>query len=65
MYIQQNSLSKMQQILLNELPTLTFTSDINETIKLYDKRNNFNFPIVSYPFPDSNIPSASAYGGYM
>jgi len=31
--------------------------DINEslTTKLYDKREDFNFPIVNYPFLDSNI----------
>jgi len=35
------------------------------TTKLYDKRDDFNFPIVNYPFLDSNIPSFSAYGVYM
>jgi len=37
------------------------------TTKLYDKRNDFNFPIVkiNYPFLDSNIPSSAAYGVYM
>jgi len=38
--------------------------DINGTLttKLYDKRDDFNFPIVNYPFLDSNIPSSPAYG---
>jgi len=35
------------------------------TNKLYDKRDDFNFPIVNYPFFDSNIPSCPAYGVYM
>jgi len=26
------------------------------TTKLYDKRDDFNFPIVNYPFLDNNIP---------
>jgi hypothetical protein len=31
--------------------------------KLYDKRDDFNFPIVN--FPCSNIPAAPAYGVYI
>ena len=34
------------------------------TTRLYDKRDDFNFPIVNFPFLNSNIPSASAYGVY-
>jgi hypothetical protein len=30
--------------------------------KLYDKRDNFNFPVVNFPFMCSNIPAATAYG---
>jgi hypothetical protein len=33
--------------------------------KLYDKRDNFNFPIVNFPFIFSNIPAAPAYGVYI
>ena len=33
--------------------------------KLYDKRDNFNFPIVNFPFICSNIPAAPAYGVYI
>ena len=35
------------------------------TTRLYDKRDDFNFPIVNFPFLSSNIPSASAYGVYV
>ena len=28
------------------------------TIRLYDKRDDFNFPIVNFPFMSSNIPTA-------
>jgi hypothetical protein len=34
-------------------------------IKLYDKRDDFNFPIVNFPFLSSNIPAAPAYGVYI
>ena len=33
-------------------------------MKLYDKREDFNFPIVNFPFICSNIPAAPAYGEY-
>ena len=33
--------------------------------KLYDKRDDFNFAIVNFPFLDSNIPAAPAYGVYV
>ena len=32
------------------------------TTRLYDKRDDSNFPIVNFPFLNSNIPSAPAYG---
>jgi hypothetical protein len=33
--------------------------------KLYNKRDNFNFSIVNFPFICSNIPAAPAYGIYI
>jgi len=33
--------------------------------KLYDKRDDFNFPIVNFPFICNNIPAAPAYGVYI
>ena len=35
------------------------------TTRFYDKRDDFNFPIVNFPFLSSNIPSAPAYGVYV
>jgi hypothetical protein len=34
-------------------------------MKLYDKRDDFHFPIVNFPFVCSNIPAAPAYGVYI
>ena len=41
-----------------------YPTDSEERIrtKLYDKRDDFNFPIVNFPFICSNIPSAPVYG---
>ena len=33
--------------------------------KLYDKRYDYNFLIVNFPFISSNIPAALAYGVYL
>jgi hypothetical protein len=33
--------------------------------ELYDKRDDFNFPIVNLPYICSNIPAAPAYGVYI
>ena len=33
--------------------------------KLYDKRDDFSFEIINYPYLSSNIPSAPAYGVYI
>ena len=33
--------------------------------KLYDKRDDYSFEIVNYPFLDSNIPEGPAYGVYI
>ena len=33
--------------------------------KHYDKRDDFNFPMLNFPFIWSNIPAASAYGVYI
>ena len=33
--------------------------------KLYDKRDDFTFPIVKFPFISSNIPASPAYGVYI
>ena len=33
--------------------------------KLYDKRDDFSFPIVNFPLICSNIPAAPAYGVFI
>ena len=33
--------------------------------KLYDKRDDFNFAIVNFPYISSNIPEAPAYGVFV
>ena len=35
------------------------------TTQLYDKRDDFNFSIVNFPYLCSNIPASPAYGVYI
>ena len=35
------------------------------TTSLYDKRDDFDFAIVNFPFPCSNIQLSPAYGVYV
>ena len=44
---------------------LSIGADNNLHTKLYDKRDDFDFHIVNFPFLDSNIPSSPAYGVYI
>jgi hypothetical protein len=46
-------------------PHLEFDSEGRLRTKLYDKRDDFNFPIANFPFICSNIPAAPAYGVYI
>jgi hypothetical protein len=39
--------------------------DNNSKLQLYDKRDDFNFPIVNFTFLCSNIPISPAYGVYI
>ena len=32
--------------------------------KIYDKRNDFSFRIVNYPFLDGDVPLSPSYGVY-
>ena len=34
-------------------------------MRLYDKRDGFNIPIVDFPFIYNNIPAGPAYGVYI
>ena len=33
--------------------------------KIYDKRDDFDFDIVNFPFLDSDVPRRSSYGVYI
>ena len=33
--------------------------------KFYDKRDDFDFEIVNFPFVDGDVPRASSYGVYI
>ena len=41
------------------------TTDGRLNTKIYDKRDDFNFPIVNFPYLCNNTPVAPAYGVYV
>ena len=44
---------------------LEIDNEGRKSTKLYDKRDDINFPIVDFPFMRSTIPAAHAYGVYI
>ena len=43
---------------------LSISNDIFST-KIYDKRDDFDFEIVTFPFLDSDVPRSTSYGVYI
>ena len=43
---------------------LSFSNDIVST-KIYDKRDDFDFEIVKFPFWDGDVPRSTSYGVYI
>ena len=51
-----------------EAPFLDFNLSITNGIvssKIYDKRDDFNFEIVNFPFLDGDVPRSPSYGVYI
>ena len=43
---------------------LSITNGIASS-KIYDKRDDFNFEIVNFPFLDGDVPRSTSYGVYI
>ena len=43
---------------------LSISNDIVST-KIYDKRDDFDFEIVNFPFLDGDVPRSKSYGVYI
>ena len=43
---------------------LSISNDIVAT-KIYDKRDDFDFEIVNFPFLDGDVPRSTSYGVYI
>ena len=43
---------------------LSISNDIVST-KIYDKRDDFDFEIVNFPFLDGDVPRSTSYGVYV
>ena len=47
-----------------DLQILSISNDIVST-KIYDKRDDFDFEIVKFPFLDDEAPRSTSYGVYI
>ena len=43
---------------------MSISNDIVST-KIYDKRDDFDFKIVNFPFLDGDVPRSTSYGVYI
>ena len=43
---------------------MSISNDIVST-KIYDKRGDFDFEIVNFPFLDGDVPRSTSYGVYI
>ena len=51
-----------------EAPFLDFHLSISNgfiSSKIYDKRDDFDFDIVNFPFLDGDVPRSTSYGVYI
>ena len=68
-YIQKNSRLRILQTNPLVLHTWIFYSNLTTEerlfTKLFDKRDDFSFAIINFPFLCGNIPAAPAYGVYI
>ena len=51
-----------------EAPFLDLNLSMTNSIvssKIYDKRDDFNFEIVNFPFLDGDVPRSPSYGVYI
>ena len=44
---------------------MTQTYTINVSSKIYDKRDDFDFDIVNFPFSDGDVLCRASYGVYI
>ena len=70
--MQQNSFVELQLNKANASDTEAAFLDLNLSIhndivstKIYDKRDDFNFDIVNFPFLDGDVPQRPSYGVYI
>ena len=64
--------AELQLNIANASDTETAFLDLNLSIhndtvstKIYDKRDDFNFDIVNFPFLDGDVPRRPSYGVYI
>ena len=62
------SVKPLQNLPVNKRPFLDLNLSLTNGIvssKIYDKRDDFNFEIVNFPFLDGDVPRSPSYGVYI
>ena len=60
----KDAIDEVQDDLCDLKDDLCGLNDIVST-KIYDKRDDFNFDIVNFPFLDGDVPQRPSYGVYI
>ena len=55
----------VSQYTLQSFNLITSISNDIVSTKIYDKRDDFNFEIVNFPFLDGDVPRSTSYGVYI
>ena len=57
----------LPEIYLEQYHSFSFTKVSNGFVssKIYDKRDDFDFDIVNFPFLDGDVPRSTSYGVYI
>ena len=67
-YLQSSNLIKPIPLIQIEVAFLdlhlSISNDIGST-KIYDKRDDFDFEVVNFPFLDGDVPRSTSYGVYI
>ena len=54
-----------RNVLRTEIESYVSISNDIVSTKIYDKRDDFDFEIVSFPFLDGDVPRSTSYGVYI
>ena len=58
-------LASRRAIVAHRATCFQITWILQQMTKIYDKRDDFDFEIVNFPFLDGDVPRSTSYGVYI